>query len=731
MSRLIIVSNRLPITVQKNGGELNFKPSVGGLATGLSSIYKAYNGFWIGWPGLPTEEIQEDKSSIEDYLDKEALYPVYLTQNEIDEFYSGFSNDTIWPLFHYFPQYTTYNNKFWETYKRVNEQYCEEVIKRAHSGDMIWIQDYHLMLLPKMLREANSSLQIGFFLHIPFPSFETFRLLPWRDEIIEGMLGSDLIGFHIYDYVRHFLSSVRRLIGLETSLNHITYNNRIIQVDAFPIGIDYEKFANAISLKKTKLEIKKIHKEMGNRKIILSVDRLDYSKGIPQRLDAFDRFLEKYPEYREKVSIILVVVPSRTDVEHYRMLKSHIEEQLANINGKYNTIGWVSIWYMFRSFPFEELVAMYNAADVALLTPMRDGMNLVAKEFVAAKDNTGKGVLIISEMAGAAVELGEAIIVNPNNSEQIADALKMAMEMPEKEQIERNRVMQQRLKRYHIKRWAEDFVEHLKQVMKLQDELRSTLITEDFQKKLIYEFFSHQSRLLLLDYDGTLVSFADRPEKAIPDRKLLELFRTLSKIPNTDIAIVSGRDKDTLSHWFSNENLHLAAEHGVWLKEKGGEWQLIEPMVNDWKDEIRPILEFYTDRAPLSLIEEKDYSLVWHYRRVEPEKGEVRAREVKESLRQLTANLNLEILEGNKVLEVKNSGINKGRIALHFLHKKSYDFIMAIGDDWTDEYMFDALPKEAYTIKVGLKGSYAQYKLESVNQVRQLLYDIKKGFENA
>jgi len=669
------------------------------------------------------QKIKGLKEEISEKLSAESCRPVFLSQEDVENFYEGFCNKTLWPLFHCFTQYVVYTKSLWEAYRRANEAFCEAVIKVAESDDTIWIHDYHLMLLPKLIRERLPDVTMGFFLHIPFPSFEVFRLLPWRKEILDGLLGADLIGFHTYDYVRYFLDSVRRLIGYEHVLGQITADKRVVKVDAFPMGIHYERFAKGVLDRGVQREIKRIHKKVGERKIILSIDRLDYTKGISQRLEAFDIFLEKYPEYKEKVTLFLVAVPSRIKVEHYMLLKKEVDELIGRINGKYSTIGWTPIWYQYRFLGFPNLVALYNVADVALITPLRDGMNLIAKEFIATKTD-GRGVLILSEMAGAAKELGEAIIVNPNNKEEVAEALKEALVMSDEEQMERNRIMQKRLRRYDVVRWAGDFMDSLSHIKKLQQELSARRLTQEMKKRLIGEYLKGNRRLILLDYDGTLIPFVEKPEKAKPDDELLALLEVLAREPQNDVVIISGRDKRTLGRWFSGLNVGLIAEHGIWIKEKEGTWEIIEPLGNDWKEEIRPLLEVYVDRTPGSFIEEKEFSLVWHYRKADPELASVRARELKDALLHLTANLNLGVLEGSKVIEIKSTGINKGRAALRWISKENWDFILAIGDDWTDEDVFAALPESAYSIKVGIDPSRAKFNLDSVTSVRLLLKDL-------
>ena len=722
MAKLIMLSNRLPISVSKRESELRFQPSVGGLATGIKSFYKSFNAIWVGWPGIFKENLNdEEKSIVENRLESENCYPIWLSKRDVENYYYGFSNKTLWPLFSYFPTYAVYENRFWKSYIKVNRLFADEVAKLLKPGDIVWVHDYHLMLVPKFIRDEIPDATIGFFLHIPFPSFEIFRLLPWRRELLEGVLGADLIGFHTYDYAKHFIESVRNVLNYENNLNYIFTQDRLVRVDVFPMGIDYEKFANAALNPNIQREVKRLKNKLKTEKIILSVDRLDYSKGIIQKLEAYEKFLDRRSDFRERVTLVLVVVPSRTRVEHYTSLKKKIDELVGRINGKFGTINWMPIWYLYKSLPFHRLVALYRAADALLITSLRDGMNLVAKEFITVND---AGVLILSEMAGAAKELCEALIINPNNIPEVVDAIEIALTMKDEEKIKRNRRMRERLKRYDVVRWAQDFIERLLQIKKKQEEMSTKKLSREAEEKLVKDYVNSEKRLLLLDYDGTLIPFFKRPEEAKPDEELSEILKQLSQ--DSSLVIVSGRDKDTLERWFGHLNVGLIAEHGFWIKDEG-KWRLIEPLSNEWKDEVRPVLQLYVDRTPGSFLEEKDFSLVWHYRNVEPELAKIRVNELKEALLTFTTNYNLEVLEGNKVIEVKNSGINKGVAAAHWLSKENWDFILAIGDDWTDEYLFAALPEKAHTIRIGVAPSKARYHLNSVNEVRRLLKRLIKG----
>ncbi len=730
MAKTLIISNRLPVQLRIEGGDIKAIPSVGGLATGMKSVHQGGDSIWIGWSGLTQEETPADlDGKITEVLEKHGCAKVDLSQEEIDGFYYGFSNRTIWPLFHYFMEYAEFELEFWESYKRVNQKFADAILEKSGDGDIIWIHDYQLLLVPQMVREKRPDTSIGFFLHIPFPSYEIFRTLPWREEILEGLLGSDLIGFHTYDYERHFLSSVRRLLGLEVSFNEIYLEQRTIKVDSFPMGIDYKKFHDAAIAHEQRKKVDKSevqirldeHKAFApGTKLILSIDRLDYSKGIAKRLNAFEYFLKKYPEYREKVRLIILAVPSRSNVPQYQLLKKEIDELIGRINGELSTVNWTPIWYFHRSLPFGNLIDLYTSSDIAWLTPLRDGMNLVAKEYIATRID-GTGVLILSEMAGSANEMNEALLINPNNFEQQADTLKQAIHMPKEEQIARNSFLQNRLERYNVEVWAKEFMDALISKKDSGHIFVSQKINKEIQSQIVEEYSQAKKRLLFLDYDGTLTGFHKDPQKAVPDEELHALLDKLHHQQNTTIFLISGRDKQTFARWFQPKGYNMIVEHGVWISRKGKDFQLLEQVNRDWMDKIRPILESFVDRTPGSFIEEKNYSMAWHYRNTDPDFGDKRAAELDVVLRSLIGNDEISVLNGNKVMEVKSSNVNKGRAAVRMLGKDNYDFVFAIGDDWTDEFMFQELPDSAITVKVGLKKTQARYHLEHTKKVRELL----------
>jgi trehalose 6-phosphate synthase/phosphatase len=721
MKRLIIVTNRLPVRVIEKRDKIELLKSPGGLATGLDSLNIEFEIHWIGWPG-GKQRNQAYQKKVSKILKKKNIHPVFLSQEELNLYYEGYSNSTLWPLFHYFLVYTQHKKDFWNSYHRVNQRFMEEVVNIASKDDLIWVQDYHLMLLPEMIRQKLPGSKIGFFLHIPFPSYELFRTLENREKLLNGLLGSDLIGFHTFDYMRHFMSSVYRILGLETINNQYYIDRRIVSVDSFPMGIDYEKFHEyPITVKGRKI-IENYKSIYPFRKLILSVDRLDYTKGIHHRLQGFDLFLAENPGWRGKVSLFIIAVPSRDTVKKYTELKIQIDETIGKINGKYSQPGWIPIHYYYKNFKTEELTALYYLSSVALVTPLRDGMNLVAKEYVAAK-NEAPGVLILSEMAGASDELSGAILINPNNIHQIADAIKTALAMPVEEQMSRLGNMQIVLKKNNVNVWATNFIKEIKRVIEKTTALNSSYITASGTTRIVHAFRRSRKRIFLLDYDGTLVSFSKNPEKALPDAKLMNTISGLLAIKNTRIAVISGRSRAFLERIFGGMEIMMVAEHGAYRK-LDGKWKRAYHNRNHWKDEILNILNEITMKTPGSFIEEKESSIAWHFRNTDIWLAELRVGQLISSLIYPCTRNNLSLMKGEKVIEVKHSEFTKGTAARIILETGNYDFIFAAGDDTTDLDMLDAVPSHAFKIKSGIPSEKATYNVAGHKDVIKILEKI-------
>ncbi len=718
--RLMIVANRLPITVQKSPGGAEFLPSSGGLATGLGSLNGTHNRVWVGWPGVVATE---ERKAIEQKLTSSfGFHPVFLGRTLVEKYYEGFANRTIWPVFHLLPSIAKYSVSEWEAYRKANLLFARKVLDVYRPGDTIWIHDYQLLLLPQYLREHLPRARIGFFLHIPFPHYEIFRMLPQHREILTSMTAPDLVGFHTHDYAQAFLGCVRRLLGMDNTLGQILVNDRFVQTDVFPMGIDFAKYDSATADPDLRSEVSAIRSSVSSRKMVFSVSRLDYTKGIPESLEAIDEFFRQHADWIEKVVFVLVVVPSRERVDRYAVLKREIDEQVGRINSLYGTLEWQPIRYIYRSLSFGELTGLYAAADVALITPLRDGMNLIAKEYLATRHDE-KGVLVLSEMAGAAKELLEAVLVNPNAREEMAAAIVTALGMPEEEQMRRNGLMRQRLRTQDIHAWVNRFLDRLREVEGASEALAVKMVNNDTRHAIHQEYCGASYRLIILDYDGTLVPFADRPGEASPDEKLTSLLQKLSSAQGNHVVLLSGRDRETLDEWFKGLPLTLVAEHGGWMRPAAGApWApTLTPNEEGWKKEVRPILDLFVNTIPRSHVEEKTFALVWHYRMAESESAASAARELMDTLSNFTSNLNIQVQPGNRTVEVRNAGVGKGIFYTRFLAETPYDFILAMGDDWTDEDLFAVLPATAYSIKVAPRASKARFNLRTHNDARILL----------
>ncbi|ACU04433.1 bifunctional alpha,alpha-trehalose-phosphate synthase (UDP-forming)/trehalose-phosphatase [Pedobacter heparinus] len=720
-SKTIIVSNRLPVKITEENGEYILSPSEGGLATGLGSVYKRNNNIWIGWPGIEIPEHRQ--AEVTEKLAGLNLIPVFLSNEEISLYYEGFSNEVLWPVFHYLVTYANFEQAYWDSYKTVNEKFKAVTLNHLNSDDIIWIHDYQLLLLPCLIRSEQQEVTIGFFQHIPFPSFEIFRLIPWREQLIAGMLGADLLGFHTFDDARHFLSAASRLSSSNLSDNILIYKNRQVVVEAFPMGIDAEKFDKLTRTEKVARYTSSFKASLKNVKTILTIDRLDYSKGILQRLQAFELLLQLHPEYIGKLALYMIVVPSRDTVPRYKELKDQIDQLVGNINARFRTINWVPVHYFYRSFSVEFLSAIYSTADICLVTPMRDGMNLVSKEYVASRSN-GDGVLILSEMAGASKELNEALIVNPNDIGNIMEAIVQAINMSPEEQHKRIKSMRAIVNKFNIHLWVKNFMDKLNEVKSMQESLHTKHAVAAVRAQIAADYKKAKDRYIFLDYDGTLVGFKGDIDQASPDEELYSILNKLILDPANRVILISGRRYQTLQQWFGHLNLDMIAEHGAWQKYRDAEWKALPLLTDKWKQEIRTVLDIYTDRTPGSFIEEKSYSLVWHYRKAEEGLGELRANEIINHLRMVIADKGLQMMPGNKVIEFKNIEVNKGKAAQNWLYDNDPDFILALGDDHTDEDIFKALAPEAYTIKVGSNISAARYYLKDYKEVRELLKDL-------
>ena len=615
--RLIIVAYRIPFKATfDEEGNRTLQQNSGGLVSAILSLAEKEDALnsnkKIHWFGYSTPDIlQEGEAQVEN--DNFIVHPILLDDAMNESYYEGFCNSTIWPISHYYPYLTTFKEEDYDAYVLANKIFADKINAFIRPGDVVWVQDYQLMLLPAMIREAHPEASIGYFHHIPFPTFEIFRLLPrlWQAELLKGLVGADLIGFHTNDYSQYFLRSVQRILGYDTSVRDISVQNRMVRVDTFPISIDYEKFRslydNVDVIEKRNEFLKDLHAE----KNIFSVDRLDYSKGLIHRLNGFEYFLDEHPEWHGRVVFTMIVVPSRETILKYAEMKNELEEAVGRINGKYGTLGWRPVVYLYRSLSFDELGALYTLADVALITPIRDGMNLVAKEFVATRTDK-KGVLILSEMAGASLELSGAILINPTDQRTLSAAIIQALTMDEQEQAQRMQMMQDRIRMYDIFKWTEDYMDQLDIIKTKQLKVEQKIINKNVLDNFKQLFNESNRRLFLLDYDGTLSPIIADPSKSKPSVGIVDLLKKLSSDFNVNVAIISGRDKQFLNYIF-DPNTILSAEHGAFLRIPGQEWELQYEYDDQWKKSVLPIFQKFTDRCAGSFIENKSTSLAWHY----------------------------------------------------------------------------------------------------------------------
>ena len=727
--RLVIAAYRLPFKLSKTRKGYKAIQNSGGLVSAilaLSENFKNSNkdlkNSKIVWAGIANDlpgDATPDSFENENF----DILPVTIDNDVNDLYYGGFCNDLIWPLFHYFPTYAVFDNDYFKAYEEANLRFCDELVKTIKPGDFIWIHDYQLMLLPEMIRKKMPEATIGFFLHIPFPSFELFRLLPrqWRESVIKGLLGADLVGFHTHDYAQNFIKSVKRTTGYECHQNTIYTPNKLVKADAFPIGIDYDKFHDACLKKQVLAEKEKLKNNLLTNKLIFSVDRLDYSKGLLLKLKGYETFLETYPEWRSKVVFNMVVVPSRDNIDKYRNMKREIESTVGRINGKFSSLSWQSIIYQYKSLTFNELVALYDFSDVGLITPLRDGMNLVAKEYVACQVENN-GVLILSEMAGAAAELNEALIINPVDNIEMAEAIFNALEMKLEDKQSRLERMKNRISNYNVFTWAFDFFNQTYDTKEEQKKMRVRFVNPAITKQIVSDYQKAERRILFLDYDGTLVPFEKYPEMAIILKETRGIIKKLSKDPKNQVVIISGRDKEFLETQFAGINVNLVAEHGYFIKKGYDDWETAITGDEQWKEAVLPILNEYVSRCNGTFIEEKTGSIAWHYRNAESDFAQLRLHELRDDLAEIIRHkTDFEILEGHKVLEVKSGKYDKGQAAIALINGQDFGFIFAAGDDKTDEFLFKALPDSSYTIRVGLSPSFAKYNVTDIPELLNLL----------
>lgn len=728
MGKLIMVSNRLPVKISEDG---TAQRTTGGLASALEGAALEVKQVWVGWPGGAEEDF-ENIGKIRGELEKTGVVPVFLRRDELDGYYEGYSNSTLWPLLHYMVQRARFSREWWQSYRHVNQKFANAIMKLADEGDQVWIHDYHLFLVPSMLRGQKKGLKIGFFLHTPFCSSEIFRLLPQRAELLKGLLGADVIGFHTYDYLRHFRSSILRVLGWEADAEGMWHDGREVHMGVYPIGHNHAGFEAAVNSPEFSAVLKTHSDNLLGKRMILNVERLDYTKGLPEKLAAMRRFLELNADMRDNVLFVLIAVPSRQGVREYDELTEEVQREVGAINGEFGKVGHSPVHFLHRGFPLIDIAAFYALAEVCMVTPLRDGMNLVAKEFLDCQRpdfSERPGVLILSEFAGAAQELSHALHVNPHDADDVAKAIKRALEMPDAERRERIDIMQVRLRKNDSGVWARRF---LKDLDKVPDREKRVAVLEmiPLAEQLAGEVRLGKKLGLFLDYDGTLREFVDSPEDAVPDSELPGLLRELAAYENISIAIVSGRNPDFLETHLGGLGITLVGEHGYRWQDNGeGEWKLFNPHVNtDWKNSIRDYLEQASLMTPGTHVEEKQSALVWHYRKASHEFGASRARALLQELTAMAANLPVTVHHGQKIVEVSSLQVSKGDAVDYLIKKWGTDLALVAGDDQTDETMIALDPPgvDFHSVKVGKGSTRAGYRTD-ITGMRLFLEKLRHG----
>ena len=727
---LVVASNRLPVSLRLEDDAIHASRSSGGLAAALGAVAEDAPFDWVGWPGCVVPEAMQAR--VREVLAEQRLIPLFLTPAEEQLYYHGISNQAIWPLFHYFTDRVDFQEAAWNSYVAVNHRFAAAIAAAAVDGARVWIHDFHLMLVPQLLRDARPDLEIGFFLHIPFPSSEIYRLLPTRQELLRGLLGADLVGFHSFDYARHFRSSCVRVLGAASDHDSVQFEGRRIEVGAHPIGIDVAGFEAALDDPETARLLDELHQRYGDRRVVLGVERLDYTKGIAHKLRAFERLLERRTDLAGKLTLLQIIVPSRLQNADYTALKSELEEMVGRINGRFAAPGVTPVEYLHRSFDLNHLVALYRFASACLVTPVRDGMNLVAQEFAFCQEPRGtlgsahRGMLVLSEFAGAAHVLPRALLVNPWDTEGMARTLETALDMPPDERSERMTTMAMRVQALDCRTWADGFLGHLTDATQREHPNAGVLLRGEPARELCARWHGSQRRVLFLDYDGTLREIVRTPEDAVPDASLRELLRALAADPHNEVHIVSGRHRHDLERWLGDLGVHLCAEHGfAWRDANATTWRELQDVDLAWIPAVHEILQGVCQEVPGTRVERKPCALAWHYRLADADYGPWRARELLNELEDTLARLPVEVVHGHRVIEVRPTGVHKGVYVSHMLgvamSRGEIGCIVCMGDDRTDRDMFRVLPAEAIAVHVGGGDEMARFRLESPARTRALL----------
>lgn len=703
-SKLIVCSVRAPVSVTRTDEGWSASASPGGLATALRAVAASRAFTWVGFPGTPIPAQEQD--AVRELVAEHGAAPVFLEDDEYHLFYEEFSNRVLWPLFHGLPGPRQFSSAAWDCYRSVNAKFADEIAKRVDPDDTIWVHDYQLLLVPQMLRERGIDCRIGFFLHIPFPSPDVYRTLPTRSALLRGMLSADVLGFHTYEYVSNFRSALLRVAGIESEPESVNRAGHVAHLAVLPIGIEPEHVRAMTQREDVKADYASLAETYRGQTTILGVDRLDYTKGLPEKLLAYERLLAEHPELHGKVTLIQVAAPSRTGVVEYQALREELEGLAGRINGRFGTLTWTPIVYVNRNLAQHELAAMYQLADIMLVTPVRDGMNLVCLEYVAARGED-PGTLLLSEFAGAASCLAGATLINPHDTDGVARALYAAIESgPNTEGFEHMRAFTWS---NTVSAWANAFLEQLEDPERVQHNRAKALDVASIEGLISKASLP----LILLDYDGTLRPHTTLPEQARPTVELRTLLGDLARYGV--VYVVSGRPANTLEAWLGDLPVGLVCEHGLGVRHRGQGWQRQEGLdTNALETVVEPIFSDFHRRTPGSKVERKEASMAWHYRAAEPKYGAWRAKELRALLESRLSGLPFAVLAGSKVIEVRHVQMNKGRAVASLLeHHSGTDLVVCFGDDRTDEDMFEVIlertPENSVVCRVGDAFTVAPY----------------------
>lgn len=726
MQRCLLVSNRLPLAFDTKLND--FIPSSGGLVSAIKNLDSKKIGMNFEWIGLLTDDIPKDKINEINRMDFKSFrcHSVVVKKKTYDDFYNLFCNNVLWPLFHYERNFVRNNAAGWQAYKEINEIVAKHLTEYASEEDIIWIHDFHLFLLPGIIKKIKPKLRIGFFLHIPFPSFEIFRELPQRKEIIESLILCDQIGFHDLSYLNHFKNTAQRIVS--------NFNPQYTKWGVYPISIDVEYFNELREQKKTQSFLAEYKNIKNQKKWILGVDRLDYIKGLILKLKAFKDFLIKHPEDHGKIQLVQVVIPSRLDVPEYSKLKEKLEQLVSSINGEFGSPAWMPIQYLHYSISEQELSALYQISEVLYVGSKRDGMNLVSLEYISSKSKNNQGTILLSEFTGAHSTLSYAISINPWDINDTANKIKIALyPIKEKNHLEIQK-MQNFLSGYTSSVWAASILRDIK--FKEHNGHKNNELPKNgyfpWMKGL-----SSKNVLFFCDFDGTLVPIMPHPKDVKLENDTIDILQRISCKKNCEFVVVSGRDKEFLEEQFIDNDFDfsIAACHGAFIfKSNHYLWENLIP--NDpvsWKNQVLDILTIYTQRTPESFIEDKGYAVTWHYRNSPKDFSDFIASKLYSELEQVLKNHPAQISKGKKIIEVKSIHANKGYFVQQWIQaaKASPDIVIALGDDTTDEDMFNALQGRkdinSFCIKVGPDRGSAHYHIENQKGVNIFLENLLKS----